>query len=89
VVPEVLIQKLVTHLSQCLANEMPERGDIAVSVTFDLSVEFAPDGALSQLDFDPPLPAAIERCSHDTVWALRAPVTERGLVLRQKVTLHR
>jgi hypothetical protein len=82
-------EEVIAAVNGCFAAHTPPRGDMLVSVTFDLSIEFAPDGAVSELAFEPPLVPAVERCSREASARLRAPASDHGGVVRRSVTLHR
>jgi hypothetical protein len=86
---EATAEKVIAAVNGCFAAHTPPRGDMLVSVTFDLTIRFGPNGAVSELAFEPPLVPAVERCSRDASAQLRAPVSDRGGVVRRSVTLHR
>ena len=86
---EATAEKIVAAVNGCFAAHTPPRGDMLVSVTYDLTIKFGPNGAVSELAFEPPLVPAVERCSRDASARLRAPASDRGGVVRRSVTLHR
>jgi hypothetical protein len=86
---EAAAEQVIGSLNGCFAAHTPARGDMLVSVTFDLTIEFGPSGVVSDLAFEPPLVPAVERCSREASAKLRAPASDRGGAVRRRVTLHR
>jgi len=86
---EATAEEVIAAVNGCFAAHTPPRGDMLVSVTFDLTIKFGPNGTVSELAFEPPLVPAVERCSRDASARLRAPESDRGGMVRRSVTLHR
>jgi hypothetical protein len=86
---EAVAEQVIGAVNGCFAAHTPARGDMLVSVTFDLIIQFGPSGAVSDLAFEPPLVPAVEHCSHEASAKLRAPASDHGGSVRRSVTLHR
>ncbi len=86
---DAALEQVISAVNGCFAAQTPPRGDMWVSVTFLLATSFSPDGALSELSFDPPLLPAVERCSREAAAKVHAPRSEAGGAVRRTVTLHR
>ncbi len=86
---EMAMQEVVAAVNECLAKETPVRGDILVSVTFDLSIALGADGSVIRIGFDPPLPSTVESCSREGAARVRWPTPKQALSVHRKVTLYR
>jgi hypothetical protein len=90
VTSDAAAEQVVGAVDKCFAAHTPPRGDMLISVTFDLSIRFGPSGRVTGLTFDPPLLPAVERCSREAAARLPPlPASGQGFSMRRRVSLSR
>lgn len=86
---EAALERVISGVDGCFTRHTVPRGDMLVSITFDMTTIFGPGGSVTAVVFDPPLLPTIEHCSREAAATIRVPASERGAIAHRRVTLPR
>lgn len=86
---EASISPVVAGISRCFAENTEASGNLRVTAQTHLTLDVAPDGAVTSVAFQPPLSPAVQACGEQQAYQVRFAPSETGAKITRVLELSR